>query len=156
MGRQDLFPIPGLRWMCEWLGWIPIRMSRLDREGFGKAIGLIKKGKAVVIYPEGTRSLTGALGPGRPGLGVIVAEAKCPVVPVYLKGTHDVLPPGASWIRLRPITLIYGKPLDFSADLERYKGKEFYRHVSRTVMAQIAEVGQVAPPSEPTESMEQQ
>lgn len=156
LGRQDLFPIPGLRWLCEWLGWIPIRMSRLDREGFGKAIGLIKQGKAVVIYPEGTRSLTGELGSGRPGLGVIVAETGCPVVPAYLKGTYDVLPPGAKWIRLRPITVIYGKPLDFTADAKRAMGKEFYKHVSRTVMARIAELGQVAQRAEASEPMEVQ
>ena len=156
LGRQDLFPVPGLRWLCEWLGWIPIRMGRLDREGFGKAIGLIKQGKAVVIYPEGTRSPTGALGPGRPGLGVIVAETGCPVIPVYLKGTHDVLPPGAKWTRLRPITVIYGKPIDFTVDAERSKGKEFYKHVSRTVMARIAELGQVAAPTAASEPIEQQ
>ena len=156
LGRQDLFPMPGLRWICGWLGWIPIRMSRLDREGFGKAIGLIKEGKAVVIYPEGRRSQTGELGPGRPGIGVIVAETGCPVLPVYLKGTHDVLPPDAKWVRLRPITVIFGKPIDFTADAERCKGKEFYKHVSRTVMARIAELGQVAPPAEPSEPMEQQ
>lgn len=154
LGRQDLFPIPGLRWLCEWLGWIPIRISRLDREGFAKAIGLIKRGKAVVIYPEGTRSMTGRLGPGRPGIGVIVAETGCSVLPVYLKGTYDVLPPGAKWVRLRPITVIFGKPIDFKADAERCKGKEFYKHVSRTVMGRIAELGQVPQPAEASEVVE--
>jgi len=156
LGRQDLFPVPGLRWLCGWLGWIPIRMGRLDREGFGRAIALIKQGKAVVIYPEGTRSLTGTLGAGRPGLGVIVAETGCPVVPVYLKGTHDVLPPGAKWVRLRPITVIFGKPIEFAVDAKQGNGKEFYKHVSRTVMGRIAELGQVVPPAEPTETMDQQ
>jgi 1-acyl-sn-glycerol-3-phosphate acyltransferase len=148
LGRHDLFPVPGLRWTCQWLGWIPIRLSRLDRQGFGKAIGLIKEGKAVVIFPEGTRTEDGALRPGRPGIGVIVAETGCPVVPAYLAGTHDVLPPGAGWIRLRPITVTFGKPMDFTADAQRLNGKDFYRHVGRTVMARIAELGQVAPPAE--------
>ena len=155
LGRQDLFPIPGLRWVCQWLGWIPIRLTRLDRQGFGTAIGLIKQGKAVVIYPEGTRTLDGTLGPGRPGIGVIVAETRCPVVPAYLGGTYDALPPGATWIRLRPVTVTFGKPIDFAADAQRYAGKDFYRHVSRTVMARIAELGQVAPPAEPSGGTEQ-
>lgn len=155
LGRQDLFPIPGLRWVCQWLGWIPIRISRLDRQGFGTAIGLIKQGKAVVIYPEGTRTLDGPLGPGRPGIGVIVAETGCPVVPAYIGGTYDALPPKATWVRLRPITVTFGKPIDFTADAKRYAGKDFYRHVSRTVMARIAELGQVAPPAEPSGGPEQ-
>ncbi len=150
LGRQDLFPIPGVRWACQWLGWIPIRLTRLDRQGFGKAIGLIKQGKAVVIYPEGTRTFDGTLGPGRPGIGVIVAETGCPVVPAYIAGTYDALPPGAKWIRLRPITVTYGEPVNFTADAQRYAGKDFYHHVSQAVMARIAELGHVAPPAEPT------
>lgn len=151
LGRHDLFPLPGAKRVLRWLGWIPIRMGRLDRQGFGKAIRLIKEGKAVVIYPEGTRTPDGRLRPGKPGIGVIVAETGCPVVPVYIGGTRDVLPMGARWIRCRPIRVVCGKPLDFTADAARCSGKEFYRHVSRVVMARIAELGRVAPPEEPAE-----
>ena len=34
LGRQDLFPIPGLNEVLQWLGWIPIRHDKLDRTGF--------------------------------------------------------------------------------------------------------------------------
>jgi len=71
LGRQDLF-LPGLRPVVQWLGWIPIRQDRLDREGFEKAVRLIQDGKIVVIYPEGTRTPDGALRRGKPGIGVIV------------------------------------------------------------------------------------
>lgn len=104
----------------------------------------------VVIYPEGRRTTGGRLQSGRPGIGVIVAETACPVIPAYIAGTHEALPVGASWIRCRPVQVTYGEPIDFTADLQRYSGKEFYRHVSRTVMAKIAELGHVAPPAEPS------
>jgi 1-acyl-sn-glycerol-3-phosphate acyltransferase len=146
LGRQDLFPIPGARWVCRQLGWIPIRLSRLDREGFGKAISLIKDGKVVVIYPEGTRTPDGKLRPGKPGIGVIVEATGCPVVPAYLDGTYQALPTGAAWIRCHPVRIIFGKPIDFSAEAQRSRGKEFYQHVSRIVMERIAELGQVPPP----------
>lgn len=148
LGRQDLFPVPGLRWACRKLGWIPIRPDRLDRGGFGKAIGLIKDEKVVVIYPEGTRSQNGALQPGKPGLGVIVEETGCPVVPAYIAGTYEAWPMDSFRIRFHPVTVTFGKPLDFSADRQRYSGKKFYRHVSRTVMERIAELGHVAPPGD--------
>ncbi len=154
LGRQDLFPMPGIHWLCRWLGWIPIRQNRLDREGFAKAINLIKEGRVVVIYPEGTRTLDGTLGPGKPGLGVIVAETGCRVVPAYIAGTYEALPTEATWVRFHPIKVVFGPPIDFSADATRLAGKEFFRHVSRTVMARIAELGQVPDPgvtSEPTE-----
>ncbi len=146
LGRHDLFPIPVLNTILQALGWIPMRQGRLDREAFGKAIGLIKAGKAVVIFPEGSRTADGHLRPGRPGLGVIVAKTRCPVVPAYIKGTYEALPIGAWWPRFRPVTVTYGEPIDFSDDAEPPAGKAFYRHISRTVMAKIAELGQVPPP----------
>lgn len=148
LGREDLFPIPGLNWTLQWLGWIPIRHDRLDRTGFGKAIDLIKSGNIVVIYPEGTRTRDGALRPGKPGIGTIVAATGCPVVPAYLSGTYEALPMGSFRLRFHPVHITYGKPIDFSSDAQRYAGKkEFYRHVSRTVMARVAEAGRVAPPA---------
>ena len=149
LGRQDLFPFPGLRPLMAWLGWIPIKLHRLDRVGFGKAIGLIQAGKAVVIFPEGGRSPDGVLRLGKPGLGVIVAETGCPVVPAYIGGTREALPMGSSRLRLHPIRIAYGEPIRFAKDAEHLKGKELYQHISRTVMGKIAELGQVPPPSEP-------
>ncbi len=148
LGRQDLF-LPGLRPVIEWLGWIPIRQDRLDREGFDKAIRLIQDGKIVVIYPEGTRTPDGALKRGKPGIGVIVAETGCPVIPAYLSGTRAVLPPGGRWMSMHPVRVTFGAPIDFTDAAQRGSGKEFYQHVSRTVMSRIADLGQVAPPAEP-------
>jgi 1-acyl-sn-glycerol-3-phosphate acyltransferase len=155
LGRHDLFPIPVLNTILQALGWIPMRQGRLDREAFGKAIGLIKAGKAVVIFPEGSRTVDGHLRPGRPGLGVIVAQTRCPVVPAYIKGTYEALPIGARWPRFRPVTVTYGEPIDFSNDAEPPATKAFYRHVSRTVMAKIAELGQVPPPDRSQENRQE-
>ncbi len=148
MGRHDLFPSPWVNRLLQALGWIPLRVGRLDRDAFGKAVALVNEGKAVAIFPEGGRTLTGRLKPGKPGIGVIVAQTGCRVVPAYLKGTFEVLPPGTSWPRFHRVTVTFGEPLDFSADVSRLEGKAFYRHVSRTVMAKIAELGQVPAPGE--------
>lgn len=150
LGRQDLF-LPVFRPILQWLGWIPIRQDRLDRDGFGKAIRLIQEGKIVVIYPEGTRTPDGALRRGKPGMGIIVAETGCAVIPAYLAGTREVLPIGARWLSLHPIRVTFGAPIDFTAAAQRLSGKEFYQHVSRTVMGRIADLGQVAPPADPAE-----
>ncbi len=151
LGRQDLFPIPGLRPILRRLGWIPIRLGRIDRAGFGRAIDLIKSGRAVVIFPEGSRSRDGQLGPGKPGIGVLVAETGCPVVPVYLEGTHKVLPVGARWPRFHRVRVMIGKPIDFTQASNQRSGKELYQYVSRTVMARIAELRQAAQPTNPSD-----
>lgn len=148
LGRNDLFPIPVLNGILQALGWIPVRLGRLDREAFGKAINLIRAGNVVVIFPEGGRSHDGHLREPKAGIGVIVSQTGCPVVPAYLKGTFDVLPPGASWPRLRPVTVRFGDPIQFETKKqhERTATKQFYQHVSRTVIEQIAALGQVPVP----------
>ena len=143
LGRSDLF-IPGVKGILQWLGWIPLKLGRLDRKALDRAIALIKAGKVVVIFPEGGRSLDGRLRNAKAGLGMIVAQTGCPVVPAYLKGTFDVLPAGAKRPRFHPVSVSYGPPLSFSG--ENTQTKAFYQDVSRIVMERIAALGGVAPP----------
>ncbi len=146
LGRSDLFPIPGSKAILQWLGWIPLRLGRLDRKAFDKAIALIKEGKVVVIFPEGSRSLDGRLQEAKPGLGMIVAQTGCPVVPAYLKGTFEVLPSGAKWPRFRRVTVRFGEPVTFPTVEQNGENKKFYQDVSQTVMERIAALGEVEPP----------
>lgn len=144
LGRSDLF-MPGVKGILQWLGWIPLKLGRLDRKAFDRAIALIKAGKVVVIFPEGGRSLDGRLRNAKAGLGMIVAQTGCPVVPAYLKGTFDVLPAGAKRPRFHPVSVSFGPPLSFSRD-GNSETKQFYHEVSRVVMERIAALGGVAPP----------
>ncbi|HEY3197937.1 MAG TPA: lysophospholipid acyltransferase family protein [Nitrospirales bacterium] len=144
IGRMDLFAgIVG--YTLRYLGWIPIRRGRVDRKAFDEAVRRLKAGQVVVIYPEGTRTEDGQLQPGKPGIGIMAATAGCPVVPALLEGTYEALPPGAKWIRLRPIRVAFGKPMDFSTGLETEsedKKKFVYQQMSEEIMDRIAELRQ--------------
>lgn len=148
LGRSDLFPVPVLKGVLKSLGWIPVRMGRLDREAFGKAIGLIQAGEVVVIFPEGGRSQDGHLRAPKAGIGVIVSQTGCPVVPAYIKGTFDILPRGARWPRWHRVTVRFGDPVTFetTGTKDRMENKRFYEQVSRTVIERIAALGDVPPP----------
>ncbi len=140
LGRANLFPHPFVNRLLRSLGWIPLKHDRWDRHAFREAVALLKAGKTVVIFPEGTRTPDGALQPGRPGVGMLAAAAQCPVVPVYLRGTYEVLPMGATRLRLHPVEVLFGESMDFREDCRAYEGKELYRRISHTVMARIAEL----------------
>ena len=146
LGRSDLF-MPGFKGILQWLGWIPLRLGRLDRKAFDQAVRLINAGKVVVIFPEGSRSLDGHLREAKAGLGMIVAQTGCPVVPAYLKGTFEVLPAGAKRPRFHPVSVSFGEPLVFSPAVGDGETKQFYRRVSRTVMERIAGLGGVPSPN---------
>jgi 1-acyl-sn-glycerol-3-phosphate acyltransferase len=142
LGRLDLFSgISGA--VLRYMGWIPIRRDRVDRRGFDEAMQRLKAGGLVVIYPEGGRSLDGKLQPGKPGVGILLDSARCPVVPAFLHGTHDAMPPGAKWIRPRPISVAFGKPMDFSGALETASEeakKAIYQRIGQEIMDSIAEL----------------
>jgi len=148
LGRHNLFPNALVNRVFQWLGWIPMRQDLLDRGGFSKAARLLKEGHVVVLFPEGSRTPDGSLRAGKPGIGVLVAATGCAVVPAYIEGTYQALPIRARWIRLHPVRVTFGPAIDFTHEAAQYSGKELYRRVSRTVMARIAELGHVAPPSE--------
>jgi 1-acyl-sn-glycerol-3-phosphate acyltransferase len=64
-----------------------------------------------ILFPEGTRTRTGAMSRFKPGVGRLVAGTSAAVVPCYLRGTWDALPPTRSLPRPSPIELTIGKPL---------------------------------------------
>jgi 1-acyl-sn-glycerol-3-phosphate acyltransferase len=115
----------------------------VDRKAFGVAVDLLNHGKSVVIFPEGTRTPDGHLQKGKPGIGVIIAEARCPVVPVYISGTFEVLPVGAKWLRCRPVRVVFGAPLEFTQELKRYQGKELYQQINQQVMDRISDLSRM-------------
>lgn len=76
---------------------------------------LLDEGKAVALYPEGTRSLDGRLYKGRTGVAFLALETGAKVVPVGLIGTDKAMPVGAKRPSMKErVTVKFGEPLDLS------------------------------------------
>jgi 1-acyl-sn-glycerol-3-phosphate acyltransferase len=72
---------------------------------------LIKEGWSLLLYPEGTRSRSGAMGKFRPGAAFVALEHSIPVVPIYVMGTSKAMPVGRPWPRKHLVTIYFGAPL---------------------------------------------
>lgn len=97
------------------LDTIPIRPGSPDVEALKRAVESLRHGKSVLIFPEGTRSRTGALIRGRKGAGLIAKRSGAPIVPIGLTGTEQFLPindkdMGGEKPRHAQITVTVGKP----------------------------------------------
>ena len=74
---------------------------------------LLEGGCIYILFPEGTRTRTGAIGEFKPGLGRLLAGTPIPIVPCYLRGTFEALPPSANFPRWKKIRITVGEPLSF-------------------------------------------
>ncbi|SIT78258.1 1-acyl-sn-glycerol-3-phosphate acyltransferase [Microbacterium sp. RU33B] len=99
------------------IGAIPVQRGagQAAMDALGQQRQLLEAGKAVALYPEGTRSLDGRLYKGRTGVAFLALQTGAPVVPVGLIGTNDVMPVGAKMPSLKHrITVKFGEPLDLA------------------------------------------
>lgn len=94
------------------------KMIFLDRSGgktaiesMNKSADLIKAGKSVLVFPEGTRSLDGEIKSFKKGAFVLARNANIPVVPIGLKGAELALPPDSFVIRPHKVVLEVGAPI---------------------------------------------
>jgi long-chain acyl-CoA synthetase len=75
---------------------------------------LMDQDYSILIYPEGTRSIDGKMGNFKIGIGMIAKEMDARVIPLRLKGTHEILPKGRSLPKRGKVQLIFSEPLFFS------------------------------------------
>jgi 1-acyl-sn-glycerol-3-phosphate acyltransferase len=97
-------------WPFSWL-IIALGAVRLDRKaggvgGIKATLKLLRANEAVLIFPEGSRTYDGALGPIMPGFCVLARRSGAPIVPVAIDGAFKALPRGSAFPRPSQITVV--------------------------------------------------
>ena len=113
---------------------------------------LRRDGNVLIVFPEGTRSTNGTVGPFRRGVGDLVAGTNVPVVPCYLDGAGAAWPKGAVVPRPRRVRLVIGSPRTYN-DYEPCKtsARAIGEDLRRAVLALAPTAGQDAPHVPPDE-----
>lgn len=101
--KRELFRIPILGFAMRAAQLVAVDRHNRDAAiaSMRTAAGVIRGGLSMTIFPEGTRSLDGRLLPLKKGPFYLAMESGCPIVPVTLLGTHEILPKGTFFIRPR-------------------------------------------------------
>jgi len=125
-------------WLLPKLNVIPVDQEGGDRSALKALIRILKAGEGTLVFPEGERTLDGRLQPALPGLGFVIAKTLAPVVPMRIFGAREAWPRGSGRVRFRPITVVVGEPIYFTAADLQPPGKDVYLRLSQRVMDAIA------------------
>lgn len=122
--RKTLFDNRLLAWIMKALHAEPIAKGAEGAKALVRARKLLKEGKSVVLFPEGTRSRGGKILPLNKGVVNLSLKSGVPILPIYLSGTYEAWPPEKKWPKFSgDIQCIYGKaidPVEYS-DLPKHK-----------------------------------
>lgn len=118
----------------------PVNRGAGFRSGFKTAIDLLHQGKLVLMFPEGTRSFDGKLQRGKPGAGMLIYDAKVPVIPCYIDGSDKAMPRGTKLIKPGKICVKFGKPIELNKFYRMEESKDLFRQIANEAMNSIEEI----------------
>ena len=134
MGKEELFKNPVMAAICRGLNVFPVKRGAADKTAMKTAMKILKSGKCLGIFPEGTRSKTGKLGKPELGVSVIAAMTKAPVIPAAICGTEKIFSAQKKFPRLG---VVFGEPLNFTGNA---KDKEDLHNFAEKIMTEIAKL----------------
>ena len=138
LARDTLFRNPLFGRFLRNVGAIPLDRTKGDLGALRKALSLLKEGKLLGLFPEGTRSLDGKLQPPKGGVGFIMGKSGVPVVPAYIDGTYRAYPKGGKWIRPYKVRVFYGPPILPDEIADALGDDKDYKKIGELVMDRIA------------------
>ena len=134
------FANPVMRFLS-WLGKIlPVEPRGAARSTLAFAATILKKKKNLVWFPEGELSPNGKLQDFKPGIGMLLEHSPTSVIPVFVHGTREALPPGKIFPRLRSIRVVFGKPLDARKLKREDRGQKPHQQIATALQDKVAEL----------------
>lgn len=136
-GAEKFFGIPGFGWLLKKLNGFPVNRGTPDRRALREALSRLQTGKALLVFPEGTRSVDGRLGEMKKGVSFMIHHSGVPVIPVFIKGAERFLPRGAKFIRPAKLSVTFGPPIDFTGIEGIAQKQELYQQMSEQIKQAI-------------------
>lgn len=139
MAKAEMFEWPIWGFYVRLIGAFPVRRFEADLGALRKASQMVSKGDVLVMFPEGTRSRTGAMAQGHPGTALVALRSGASLLPIGITGTEAIRVPQ---IFLRPffgrvkVRMTVGKPF-FLPSVERINTESVDR-CTEIIMRQVA------------------
>lgn len=121
------------------VGAYKVRRGESDTESIRRTLGLLDAGRAVLVFPEGTRGDTKRMGPINRGVAMLAKRSGAPVLPVGVIGTHIVMPKGQKGLKRHRILVVYGEPFTYqqiaTSNSEKENREIFARELESRIIA---------------------
>lgn len=138
LAKEELFRPRFSGYIVRNFGAMPVRRGGLNRETLHKAELVLAQGMALIMFPEGRRSLSTQLESAFSGSALIASRSGVPILPIGISGTEKIQ--GISWIFRRPRIMVnIGSPFrlpQLNGKLTRVQLAEF----THSIMGRIAEL----------------
>lgn len=140
-GKIELFKHPMSSYLMRRLGIFPLRPDTADVAAVRTMVELYRHDRVVIIYPEGTRSETGEMGPFSPDFARLMIRLKAPLVPAGVAGAGGALPVGHLVPRRNaPIIVVFGKPFDLTEFYSKDLSAETVKQAADFMQRKVAEL----------------
>jgi 1-acyl-sn-glycerol-3-phosphate acyltransferase len=137
LAKEQIF-VPVIGGILRRLGATPVRAGGSDIEAYRVARAVLDGGEVLCIFPEGTRSHTGALSEPKPGVAMLATRSGVQVLPVGVSGTDRFLGRGQRFPRLGThIELRVGRPFTLRLD-STLPRRQAIKAASDEIMRRIA------------------
>lgn len=142
MAKQSLHDIPLVGSFIRAYHAFSVNRGGFNRGAMRKAVEVLKKGNLLLLFPEGTRSRDGDLHGFKAGIGKILLEAGVGVVPGYVDGAFESLPPGNWWPRPRNISVNFGEYREYDCLRDDEINRKNYRKIADDIQEAVANLAE--------------
>lgn len=141
IARASLFKFPIVGLILKLVHSIPIELKGNWEETLKIALKFLKDDKAILVFPEGTRSPDGKLKRGKSGIGFLAYNSRVPVIPVYIKGSFNAFPKGAKIIKpFKKILIRFGEQINLDEFFKLPAKNSTYKKITETIMNAISKL----------------
>ena len=147
MAWDRLFTVPLLGWWIRRLRAFPVDIEARDSRATREVIRLLKAGEAVMIFPEGKRTVDGHVGPFKVGAFRLAVSLGVPVLPVTIAGGYESWPPSRVVPRPRRITITYHPPIHSDPGLRGRDAALLMQRQTRDAILSALPPGAARPPT---------
>lgn len=137
MAKKELFKPFLLGSLIAKLNAFPVDRFGFDIDVIKKSMLFLKQGKALIMFPEGTRSTDGKVMEGKIGVGMLAYRTGAPIIPVYIENTKK------AWWNIfigKKMKVSFGKIIDSEWIKSSGKSKTGYKLVTDELMKRIREL----------------